>query len=120
MAGGRPTDYNEEILAKANDYLTNRPDDEVVHTVAGLAVHLHISRETVYDWAKQDDKKEFSDIVVEILSNQERALVNKGLKGEFNSTIAKLLLAKHGYKEESDITTGGNAIFTWQKDKPEP
>lgn len=116
MPAGRPTTYSEILLEKAQDYLKVLPADEVIHTVAGLAVYLGISRDTVYEWAKEEDergkltKPEFSDIVVQILANQEKSLVNKGLEGKFNATISKLLLAKHGYKEESDVTSGGDKM----------
>jgi len=100
---GRPTDYSNEILVKARHYLSNFRDyGDIIPSVAGLASHLHIARSTVYDWAKQEDKKEFSDILDDILSDQEKLLLNKGLSGEFNAQITKLVLGKHGYKESSE------------------
>ena len=110
---GRPTDYNDSILEKANDYLENYESyEDVIPSVAGLASVLGIARSTVYDWAKQEEKKEFSDILQEILSKQERVLINKGLTGDFNSNITKLALGKHGYsdKQETDLTSGGNPV----------
>src|SRR3990167_6799432 len=95
---GRPTVYSEEILTKTRDYIVNYEKfDDAIPSIAGLAVVLGISRETIYDWASQEEKKEFSYILADILSNQERILINKGLKGEFNSNITKLVLGKHGY-----------------------
>jgi hypothetical protein len=44
------------------------------------------------------------------LSTQERILVSKGLKGEFNSNIAKLALGKHGYTDKQDVTSDGKAL----------
>ena len=106
---GRPTKYNDEILEKARDYIANFADyGDVIPQIAGLSMHLDIARETVYDWAKQEDKREFSDIVRRLLSEQERTLMNKGLGGEFNPNITKLALSKHGYAEKQDIhATGG-------------
>jgi len=112
---GRPKLYTPELLEKAKRYLElwEAGGEEVCPTVAGLADALDISRETVYAWAKDDQYADFSDIVTKVLIRQERILLAKGLKGEFNSTIAKLLLAKHGYKDsaETDITSGGKPIF---------
>ena len=106
MPGGRPTDYNEAILSRAREYLNLiRPNEnEAIPSIEGLALYLGISRPTVYDWAKQEDKKEFSYIVEDILSNQGRTLINKGLLGQFNPTIAKLLLSKHGYADKQELT----------------
>ncbi len=108
---GRPKIYTPELLERAKRYLVDYQDGgEVCPTVAGLADALDIHRDTVYSWSKEDDKQDFSDIVAKVLICQEKLLVGKGLKGEFNSTIAKLLLAKHGYKDETDITTKGEKI----------
>lgn len=110
---GRPTDYSEEILAKTQEYLeTYSEQGDAIPSVAGLAVYLRIARSTIYDWASQPEKKLFSDILEDILSDQEKTLINKGLKGEFNSTITKLALGKHGYKEQSetDLTSKGEKI----------
>lgn len=113
MPAGRPTDYNEQTLEKTKHYLANYKDyDDVIPSVAGLAVVLGCARNTIYDWASQEDKKEFSNILQDILSTQEKTLINKGLNGEFNSNITKLVLGKHGYhdKQETDVTSGGKAL----------
>ncbi|MEN7471298.1 terminase small subunit, partial [Providencia stuartii] len=34
---------------------------------------------------------------------QENRLINKGLIGEFNPTITKLMLANHGYSEKQEV-----------------
>jgi hypothetical protein len=111
MPAGRPTLYSPKILKKTREYLLNYTSyDDAIPSIAGLAVVLGISRKTIYEWARQDDKKEFCDILEEILSDQERTLINKGLKGDFNSNIVKLALGKHGYSDKSDVTSGGKPI----------
>lgn len=107
----RPTDYTPELLESAKKYILYCED--AVPTVAGFALALNISRETVYAWCKVSDKSEFSDIVDNLMANQERKLVLYGLSGKFNPTITKLMLSKHGYRESSDVTTNG-------KDLPQP
>src|SRR3990167_3168623 len=105
MTGGRPTDYNQEILDKTKDYIINYADqDSVVPSIAGLAYYLHLSRRTIYDWAGHDDKVEFSHMLEHLLSIQEKLLINKGLTSVFNSNIVKLMLAKHGYVEKTEHT----------------
>lgn len=113
MAGGRPTKYSEQTLETAKDYIANHNDyGDVIPSVVGLAVALETHRDTVYDWVKDKNKPEFSDIVKRLATNQERKLLNGGLDNSFNPTIAKLLLGKHGYsdKQETDITSGGEKL----------
>lgn len=107
----RPTLYNDEVLAKANDYLVNYKDEgHAVPSVAGLGKILRITRETLYKWAKDEDKKEFSDTLAQIISDQEFELVNGGLMNELNSNIAKLMLYNHGHKEKQDVTSNDEGI----------
>lgn len=105
---GRPTDYSEEKLALARMYLEGGWEEQgdVVPQIAGLALAMGVDRSTVYDWAKQEDKMEFSHIFTRIQSLQERGLVNKGLSGDFNPAITKMMLTKHGYsdKQETQLT----------------
>lgn len=102
---GRPTKYNNEILEKAKHYIANYKEfDDVIPQIAGLALELGISRETVYDWAAQEEKKDFSDIVRDLLAGQERKLVNGGVSGDFNSPVTKMMLTKHGYSDKIDNT----------------
>lgn len=113
MAGGRPTKYSDKILETAKNYIVNHDEyGDVIPSVVGLAVALETHRDTVYDWAKDENKPEFSDIVKRLATNQERKLLNGGLDNSFNPTIAKLLLGKHGYsdKTETDITSGGEKL----------
>ena len=110
---GRPTDYSEETLTKTQDYLDHFEEyGDAIPSIAGLAVFLGISRETVYDWSRQEKKKKFSYILRNILSKQENVLINKGLKNEFNSNITKLALGKHGYTDKSDFTSGDKPLST--------
>ena len=108
MAGGRPTKYNQGILDKANDYLVNYAEyGDQMPSHASLSLELGISRETLYEWGKQEEKQEFSDILEKMLRSQERVLFNKGLTGDFNPAIAKLALGKHGYSDKQDNTHSG-------------
>ncbi len=123
MPAGRPTEYNAKILVKANEYLSSCEDEEIqqlvgmsqkgtelyknkvkvmLPTIEGLALHIGISRETVYDW--EDKYTEFSDIIKDLRAKQAVSLINNGLSGDYNPTIAKVLLTKHGYREGIEQT----------------
>ncbi len=117
---GRPTLYNQEILVKTQEYIDMCGDeideyhktrgdksntyDRVVKvnlpTIEGLAVYLGINKDTIYTWRKE--YKDFSDLIDKLLDKQARELINKGLSGDYNPTIAKVLLTKHGYREGID------------------
>ena len=115
MPGGRPTKYDPiETLAKTKEYIRDYRtlgNEEVIPTIAGLAFFLKVSRETIYAWAKEEEKHKFSDIVDDLMARQELALVNGGLGNTMNPTITKLALTKHGYSDKSEIGgIGGGAI----------
>lgn len=100
----RPTVYSDEVLEKASDYIENYAEyGDAVPTVAGMACEIGVSRETLYAWAKDVEKPEFSDILMRVMENQERKLVNGGLSGGFNPAITKMMLTKHGYSDKTDI-----------------
>ena len=107
----RPTDYGKDVLATANAYLDNFKTEHghAIPSVVGLAKVLRKSRECLYNWARDKKKKEFSDILAQINTDQEFELVNGGLTGELNSNITKLALGKHGYSDKQDQqVTGAN------------
>jgi hypothetical protein len=121
MTAGRPTIYNEEILTKITEYIDSCKDIEAdpenkitrkvnIPTIEGLAVYLHINKDTIYTWRKE--KPAFSELISVLLDEQAKRLVNNGLAGTYNPTIAKVLLTKHGYTEktETDITSKGESI----------
>lgn len=96
----RPTKYTPEIQAKADEYVSAGflDDNDVVPSIAGLALKLDISRSTVHEWKNTHAK--FSDTLGRLSYLQERISLNGGLKGDLNSTIVKLLLANHGYSDK--------------------
>lgn len=110
---GRPSDYTEELLEKARDYVENyKSYGDPVPTVAGLCVEIGIHKSTAFDWAKQESKQEFSYLLRDIESEQERMLVKGGLADIFNMSITKMMLTKHGYsdKVEQNLTSSDGSM----------
>ena len=107
---GRPTKLTPELLEKAEAYTKNYTT--LIPSVAGLAKYLKVSRSTVYKWADEhkaeDGKCSFSDILGDILVDQEDVLLQGGLSGDMNATIVKLVLGKHGYKDQQETDLRAN------------
>ena len=101
----RPTKYNKAILEKANEYLTDfQHHGAVFPSHIGLGLYLDITTETMYKWAKEDSKSEFSDILENIKATQHEMLIGNAITGTFNANIAKLVLGKHGYSDKQELT----------------
>ena len=109
---GRPTSYSSEMQEKAESYITGGylDEGEVVPSRAGMSVYLNVSRETLTNWGRAN--KEFLGTLEQLSAIQERISLNKGLTGDFNSAIVKLLLANHGYSDRQNIdhTSNGESI----------
>lgn len=128
--GGRPLEYTPDIPNKVLEYLDMCQDEEdefhqtrgeksdgyqrlvrvKLPTIEGLAVYLNIHKKTVYDW--EDKFPEFSHVIDILRQKQANSLINNGLSGNYNATIAKVLLTKHGYREavDTDLTTKGDKL----------
>lgn len=103
---GPKTKYTPTLIKKMKEYLTSwAKDGDVIPTVEGLSIYLDISRDTIYTWKKQEEKKEISDTLGQIEKTQKNILMNKGLLGEFNSNITKLLLHNHGLSDKAELKT---------------
>jgi len=116
MAAGRPTLLNTELKEKAKEYLFRYEEQgDVIPSAAGLACWLGIAKSSVYLYGEQD--KEFSDTLSAIQAKQEVVTLNRGITGDFNSTIAKLVLANHGYsdKVQQDHTSSDGSMSPHEK-----
>ena len=112
MPAGRPSDYTADTIFAAWEYATSgwRDAGDKVPSVAGLACEIGVHRDTCYAWAKDPEKAEFSDILKMIAQTQERVLINRGLAGEFNAPITKMMMSKHGYADAVDNTSSDGSM----------
>ena len=102
---GRPSKYNTRTLRRTKEYINSEVDK--IPTMAGLARHLNVTRDTIYHWINTHKCNEFSDTISMMADERERQLINKGLDGKFNSNIAKLILTtSHGYSDKDQQDTG--------------
>lgn len=114
MGIGRPTTYDAEMLKKTMEYIQTGWEEKghAFPSVTGLCQYIHRSRSIVYDWAKDPEKSEFSDMLDIINERQELIAWAKGMKGDYSASLTKLLLAKHGYHERSELTGADGAPLT--------
>ena len=102
---GRPTKYKPECC-NLEPYLKHCTAKDTLPSKVGYAVFLNVAEDTVSNWGKANP--DFLGSLRILLTIEEQTLINKGLRGEYNSTIAKLILsANHGLREGTDITTSG-------------
>lgn len=113
--GGRPTSYDPNFIKLIDGYLTRCTDKKLpfnrievkLPTVEGLANFIGVSRSTIFKWA--EEHQEFSDSLEKIIIEQKHRLLNNGLSGDYNATIAKLVLsANHGMREKTDLELSGH------------
>jgi len=98
---GQPTKYNADMQATAESYITSHADyGDVVPTICGLAGVLGVIEKTLYNWSEKHPR--FLHTLQTIKQKQKNLLVNKGLDGSFQPTIAKLMLANHGLHDKQD------------------
>lgn len=117
MPAGRPTTYNEQTLVttqeyidSCNDLMANMGSQDKPYfkikvnlpTIEGLSLKLDVNKDTIYTWRKVHP--EFSDLIERLLAKQANSLLNSGLSGDYNPTISKVLLTKHGYREGVETT----------------
>lgn len=130
MTAGRPSKYDPSFIAEADKYIKESQDEEVqelvglsakgtelykkklkvnIPTIESFAVRLGVNKTTLYEWAK--DNEEFSNALSRIKTEQQKRLMNSGLSGDYNPTIAKLVLsANHDMREKSDVTSDEKPI----------
>ena len=103
--GGRPLAFKseEELQAAIDDYF----EEETIVTMAGLAFHLGIDRQTLYNYEK---KQEYFDIIKKarnrILIQLEKSLMTEGKAGQ-------IFLAKnYGYTDKQEMEHTGEVGVT--------
>lgn len=117
----RPYTYSAEYIKQVEGYLamsqdvfdtvTNKMVRVRIPSIEGFARYIGVHKSTVYEWKEKEP--EFSDALELIELEQKERLMNNGLFGTYNSTIAKLMLsANHDMKERVDTTTNNKELPT--------
>jgi hypothetical protein len=126
---GRPTKYKKEYIKKVDEYLDICQDGEKqvvkyegehstgyetkivvkLPTIEGFSLFIDVPNRCIYDW--KEKYEDFSQSLDKIVKVQKERLIGNGLSGDYNSTIAKLILSSnHGMREKSDVTSDDKPI----------
>lgn len=144
MITGAPTKYDISLIDKVDEYLKTTGDKyETFDTgavkdgvpvkitklvvdmpmIEGFSDYIDVCVSTINNW-----ELEYPDFLVatnKIRKAQKKVLMNKGVSGEYNPLITRLVLsANHGMREKSDVTSDdkpiqSNTIIVKRMDKDE-
>ena len=108
--GGRPSEYKPEYVEKVDEYIQrslkqNKSTTELP-TLAGLAIYFGKAINTLKNWAKEHP--EFLTALEMLHAYQQRELINRGLSGDYNPTITKLILSSNHMMTDRIDQTSGN------------
>lgn len=113
---GRPSKYTTKTNGQIKDYIRGflpgedgaEPSSKGLPSIAGLALHLKVARQTIYNWGAEEGEgdEEFTFLVETVEAMQEQALIEGGLSGRFAVPIAKMMLSKHGWADKIENTLG--------------
>ena len=117
-AGGAPTKYRPAMIDKVKEYLQTCEHEKALPSIVGLSVVLGVARRSLEGWKvlshkDLDEKKypmfeEFLHMLRRVSDAQLIALLQNGLNQTWNSTIVKLVLAKHGYHDKVEQVGQGS------------
>ncbi len=115
-AGGRPTKYSPAMVAKAKAYYQRclRAKDSTgkqvirIPWVEELALELDIDDDTIVEWCKDDDKKEFSATIKKLNTLQQLRLSQRTL-GKNPAGSIFLLKVNHNKKETNIVENYGDS-----------
>jgi hypothetical protein len=96
--------YSKLKLKKLiNEYI----GDDSVKSLAGLALFLGVDRATLTQWQTGGDDG-FNEIVGYAKTCIEKDIVENGLRGKYNATMASFILkTSFGYRDKGDETPSG-------------
>jgi len=122
---GHPTTYEESYCDMVDTYLATLKDQfgqfiksdnplsgaksfertltVSLPTIEGFGKFINIPKPTIYAWRKVHP--EFLDSLDKILDEQKKRLLENGLSGTYNSTIAKLILSSNHGMAEKTVST---------------
>ena len=105
---GRPPEYKEKYIDVVDEYLEQ---EKGLPKLESLALYIGVVKKTLNNWGEKNPKFLLALEKVKLFSKVD--LIDKGLTGEYNSAIVKLILsANHGMSETNkvDHTSKGESM----------
>jgi hypothetical protein len=110
--GGRPSKYHETFIQEVDKFIEQRKKENKLPTLAGLAVQLNVTEDTLANWAGKH--KRFLGAINRLKHIQRDILIT----GVYEDSKAHgsggifLLINNHGFKNktETDLTSGGKPL----------
>lgn len=103
MARPRKHFKPENFVELARDYISGgyEAEGDVIPTLEGFSILIDVPREVIYQWADAGDK-DVSYTISALNRQQARKLMNGGLAGAMNATMAmRILNVNHGMVERT-------------------
>lgn len=85
--------------------------DVKLPSIEWFAIYTWFLLQIFYTWEKKHEG--FKDILDGIRKLQAQRLLEGGLSGKYNPTIAKLILSKHWYVEKTEVDNNVRTINVW-------
>lgn len=81
--------------------------EDGVKSLAGLALHIGIDKQTLENWL-EDEQLGASSALGIAKTRIEKDIIENGLKGKYNATMASFLLkTTFGYRDREETKSGG-------------
>ena len=97
---GQPTKYKVEYATEEflEQYIKHCEAKKELISLCGLACYIKVTEQSFDNWVKAHPK--FFATLARIKQLSKQSLTNKGLVGDYNSTMAKMMLSvNHGMHE---------------------
>jgi len=109
--GGRPIKFSPRTLKeKSREYVQAQSLKEKPITLTGLAIHLDIDRETLFNYSKKD---EYLDVIKAFRLRCEDYIVSNLLEGKTPSHAGSFLLKNHyNYVDKTEVKTDISGSFS--------
>lgn len=115
---GRPGKYNKDMQDACDNYVENHNDyGDVVPSIEGLSLVIDVCTKTIHNWKNEEISENFLHTLDKIRTKQKNITMQKGLAGEFNAAITKLILHNHGLHDKQDVDHSGAIDLSGKTDE---
>lgn len=108
---GRPKEYTDEVISKEAKELLQYVENTELPLIQEFTYNKKYNRAKLSELS--NNNIEFRNALDKLKEKQHNTLVSRSLAGDYNPTIAMLLLKNnHGYKDKQDVEHSGHVEGT--------